>query len=116
MGRPGVATDHEQLKKLAREQRTLREVVSTYEQFRHAQQEAESAHEMLKHEKDQEMQEYLHTEERRAAERAGELEKKVKVLLLPRDPNDDRDGIVEIQGSERGEPAARFSANRCGRY
>src|SRR5260221_111297 len=103
MGRPEVATGHEQLTKLAREQRTLREVVSTYEQFRRAQQEAESAHEMLKHEKDQEMQEYLHTEERRAAERAGELEEKLKVRLLPKDPNDDRDVIVEIQGAEAGE-------------
>src|SRR5258706_13917898 len=111
MGRPGVATDHEQLKKLAREQRTLREVVSTYEQFRHAQQEAESGHDMLKHEKDQEMQEYLHSEERRAAERAGELEEKLKVLLLPKDPNDDRDVIVEIQGAEGGEEAALFAAD-----
>ena len=111
MGRPEVATDHEQLTKLAREQRTLREVVSTYEQFRRAQQEAESAHEMLKHEKDQEMQEYLHSEERRAAERVGELEEKLKVLLLPKDPNDDRDVIVEIQGAEGGEEAALFAAD-----
>jgi peptide chain release factor 1 len=111
MGRPEVAADHAQLTKLAREQRTLRETVETFEAFKRARHEMESAHEMLKHEKDPEMVEYLRAEERRGAALVGELEEKLKVLLLPKDPNDDRDVVVEIQGAEGGEEAALFAAD-----
>ena len=111
MSRPEVASDHNQVTKLAREQRTLREVVTTYDEYRRAIQEMEAAREMQKHEKDGEMQEYLRSEERRAAAQVGELEEKLKILLLPKDPNDDRDVIVEIQGAEGGEEAALFAAD-----
>ena len=111
MGRPEVAADHAQLTKLAREQRTLRETVETYEAFKRARHEMESAREMIKHEKDAEMVEYLRAEERRAAAQVGELDEKLKVLLLPKDPNDERDVVVEIQGAEGGEEAALFAAD-----
>ena len=120
MGRPEVASDHEQLTKLAREQRTLRETVDKYEGYKRARHELESAREMLKHEKDAagraqgadlEMVEYLRAEERRAAAEVGELDEQLKVLLLPKDPNDDRDVVVEIQGAEGGEEAALFAAD-----
>jgi peptide chain release factor 1 len=111
MSRPEVASDHNQVTKLAREQRTLREIVNTYDDYRRAISEMESAREMQKHEKDQEMVEYLRSEERRAAAQVGELEEKLKILLLPKDPNDDRDVIVEIQGAEGGEEAALFAAD-----
>jgi peptide chain release factor 1 len=71
----------------------------------------ESAREMQKHEKDPEMQEYMRAEERRASEKLAELDEKLKVLLLPKDPNDDRDVVVEIQGAEGGEEAALFAAD-----
>jgi peptide chain release factor 1 len=111
MGRPEVASDHAQLTKLAREQRTLRETVDKYEAYKRARHELESAREMLKHEKDAEMQEYLRGEERRAAAQVGELDEQLKVLLLPKDPNDDRDVVVEIQGAEGGEEAALFAGD-----
>ncbi|HEY2597377.1 MAG TPA: peptide chain release factor 1 [Candidatus Dormibacteraeota bacterium] len=111
MARPEVASDHAQLTKLAREQRTLRETVDKYEAHKRARHELESAREMLKHEKDSEMQEYLRAEERRAAAQVGELDEQLKVLLLPKDPNDDRDVVVEIQGAEGGEEAALFAAD-----
>jgi peptide chain release factor 1 len=111
MGRPEVAADHAQLTKLAREQRTLRETVEAYEAFKRARHELESAREMLKHEKDPEMVDYLRAEERRAAAQVGELEERLKVLLLPKDPNDDRDVVVEIQGAEGGEEAALFAGD-----
>jgi peptide chain release factor 1 len=111
MARPEVALDHEQITKLAREQRTLRETVETYEAYKRARQDIESAREMLKHEKDPEMQEYMRAEERRASEKLAELDEKLKVLLLPKDPNDDRDVVVEIQGAEGGEEAALFAAD-----
>ena len=111
MSKPEVASDHNQLTRLAREQRTLREVVTTYEDYKRAIHEMQSAHEMLRHEKDLEMQEYLRSEERRAAAQVGELEERLKILLLPKDPNDERDVIVEIQGAEGGEEAALFAAD-----
>src|SRR5256884_4337045 len=111
MGRPEVASDHEKVTRLAREQRSLREVVDAYHSFRNAQKEMESAREMARHEKDGEMQEFLRSEERRAASQVAELEERLKVLLLPKDPNDDKDVVVEIQGAEGGEEAALFAAD-----
>jgi peptide chain release factor 1 len=120
MGRPEVAADHARLTKLAREQRTLRDIVETYTAYKAARHELESARGMLKQEKDSagraqgadlEMQEYLRAEEHRAQTLIGELEEKLKVLLLPKDPNDDRDVVVEIQGAEGGEEAALFAAD-----
>src|SRR5881396_932743 len=111
MARPDVATDHEKLTKLAREQRTLREIVVAYDAYRKARKEMDSAREMLRHEKDPEMQEYMRAEEHRASQQLAELEEKLKILLLPKDPNDDRDVVVEIQGAEGGEEAALFAAD-----
>jgi peptide chain release factor 1 len=111
MGRPEVASDHEQLTKLAREQRALRDTVQTYEAYRKARQELESARELQKNERDAEMQEYLKAEEHRAQAQVAELDEKLKVLLLPKDPNDDRDVVVEIQGAEGGEEAALFAGD-----
>jgi peptide chain release factor 1 len=111
MARPEVASDHAQLTKLAREQRALRDTVQTYEAYRRARQEFESARELQKNEKDSEMQEYLRAEEHRASAQVAELDEKLKVLLLPKDPNDDRDVVVEIQGAEGGEEAALFAGD-----
>jgi peptide chain release factor 1 len=121
MARPEVAIDHEKLTLLAREQRTLRETVETYNAYKRARQDLDSAREMLRKEKDgagraqgalhNEEQEYLRAEERRALAQLAELEEKLKVLLLPKDPNDDRDVVVEIQGAEGGDEAALFAAD-----
>ena len=111
MSRPDVVTDHEKLTRLAREQRSLRETVQTYEAYNRARHDLEAAREMLRHEKDAEMQEYLRAEERRASAQLGDLDGKLKVLLLPKDPNDDKDVVVEIQGAEGGEEAALFAAD-----
>ena len=111
MARPEVASDHEQVTRLAREQRSLREIVEAYEAYRRARKEMDSAREMIRHEKDAEMQDYLRSEERRAADQLAQLEERLKVLLLPKDPNDDRDVVVEIQGAEGGDEAALFAAD-----
>jgi peptide chain release factor 1 len=111
MAKPEVASDHEQLTKLAREQRALRDTVQTYEAYKKARHELESARELQKHERDAEMQEYLRAEEHRAVAQLAELDEKLKVLLLPKDPNDDRDVVVEIQGAEGGEEAALFAGD-----
>lgn len=111
LSRPDVISDHEKVTRLAREQRALRETVETYNAYKRVRQDLESARDLLRHEKDADMQEYLRDEERRASARLGELDEKLKVLLLPKDPNDDRDVVVEIQGAEGGEEAALFAAD-----
>ena len=111
MARPEVATDHEKVTRLAREQRSLREIVEAYDAYRRARNEMDSARELLRHEKDVEMQEYLRSEERRAQEQLAQIDEKLKVLLLPKDPNDEKDVVVEIQGAEGGEEAALFAAD-----
>ena len=111
MARPEIAADHEKLTRLAREQRSMREIVEAYDAYRRARKEMDSAREMLRHEKDPDMQEYMRSEERRAAEQVVQLDEKLKVLLLPKDPNDDRDVVVEIQGAEGGDEAALFAAD-----
>jgi peptide chain release factor 1 len=111
MSRPEVATDHARMTKLAREQHAMRETVQTYEAYKRARHEFESARELQKNERDAEMQEYLRAEEHRASAQLAELEEKLKVLLLPKDPNDDRDVVVEIQGAEGGEEAALFAGD-----
>jgi peptide chain release factor 1 len=111
MARPEVASDHEKVTRLAREQRSMREIVEAYEAYQRARKEMDSAREMIRHEKDAEMQEYLRSEERRGAEQLAQLDEKLKVLLLPKDPNDDRDVVVEIQGAEGGDEAALFAAD-----
>ena len=111
MARPDVATDHEKLTRLAREQRSMREIVEAYDAYRRARNEIDSARELLRHEKDSDMLEYLRSEEKRAQEQMERLEERLKVLLLPKDPNDEKDVVVEIQGAEGGEEAALFAAD-----
>jgi peptide chain release factor 1 len=111
MSRPEAATDHARMTKLAREQHALRETVKTYEAYKRARHEFESARELQKNERDSEMQEYLRAEEHRASAQLAELEEKLKVLLLPKDPNDERDVVVEIQGAEGGDEAALFAGD-----
>ena len=111
MSRPEVATDHARMTKLAREQHALRDTVQTYEAYKRARHEFESARELQKNERDAEMQDYLRAEEHRASAQVAELDEKLKVLLLPKDPNDDRDVVVEIQGAEGGEEAALFAGD-----
>ncbi len=111
MARPEVAIDHEQLTRLAREQRSMREIVEAYDGYKRAQHELDSARELLRHEKDAEMHEYLRSEEQRAAAQVADGGDRLKVLLLPKDPNDDKDVVVDIQGAEGGEEAALFAAD-----
>ena len=111
MARPDVVTDHERMAALGRELRGLEDLVSVYEQYRATQAQLEEARELLRAEKDAEMQEYLRGEEKQAEKRLAELEGRIKELLLPKDPNDDRDVVVEIQGAEGGQEAALFAAD-----
>jgi len=111
MARPEVVSDRQRLAALGREMRGLEELVRTYDGYREAQRQIEEARELLRTEKDPQMQEFLHGEEHAAGRRLADLEEQLRILLLPKDPNDDRDVVVQIQGAEGGQEAALFAAD-----
>jgi len=111
MAVPEVVSDPQRLAALGRELRGLEDLVRAYTGYREARTQLDEARELLRQERDPEMQDYLRGEERAALERSADLEERLKVLLLPRDPNDERDVIVEIQGAEGGQEAALFAAD-----
>ncbi|HKF74719.1 MAG TPA: peptide chain release factor 1 [Candidatus Dormibacteraeota bacterium] len=111
MAAPDVVSDPQRLAALGRELRGLEDLVRAYTGYREARAQLDEARELLRQERDPEMQDYLRGEERAALERSADLEERLKVLLLPGDPNDERDVIVEIQGAEGGQEAALFAAD-----
>jgi peptide chain release factor 1 len=111
MTRPEVLSDPQSLAQLGKELRSLEELVRAYEGYQAAQRQLEEAREMLRQEREPEMQEFLRAEEREAQQRLADLDEKLRVLLLPRDPNDERDVIVEIRAAEGGQEAALFAAD-----
>jgi peptide chain release factor 1 len=111
LGRPEVVSDHRQLMELGRELRGLEELVVTYDKLEAVVRQAEEAREMLRGEGDGEMQQFLRSEIQAGEEQAHQLEESLRVLLLPKDPNDSRDVVIEIQGAEGGQEAALFAAD-----
>jgi peptide chain release factor 1 len=111
MSRPEVVTDSQQLAKLGRELRSLGQLAQVYEDYQAAERQLREARDLVRKEDDPEMLEYMRTEEHQAQRRLAGLEEQLKVLLLPSDPNDDRDVVVEIQGAEGGQEAALFAAD-----
>lgn len=116
MSRPEVLADHERLAALGREQAALRPIVEAFREYQAVQVQLEEARELLHAERDSEMQEYLRSEERSAEERLAELDAQLKELLLPKDPNDERDVIMEIQGAEGGDEAELFARDLFNMY
>jgi peptide chain release factor 1 len=88
-----------------RRYRELQAVVAAYREWRQTSQDAAEARELAEHEPDPEMKEYARAEAAEKGDQLAELEAKIKELLLPRDPNEGRNVIVEIQGAEGGEEA-----------
>jgi peptide chain release factor 1 len=111
MASPESVAQPHRLAGIGRELHGLENLVRTYGAYRDAARQSDEAREMLRQEKDPEMQEYLRAEEHGAQQRLVDLEEQLKVLLLPRDPNDERDVVVEIQGAEGGQEAALFAAD-----
>jgi peptide chain release factor 1 len=111
MAKPEVVADPARLARLGRELHELEELVRVYDDYRRAQRELEEARELLRQERDPEMQEFLRGEHHASEQRMRALEDRLRVLLLPRDPNDSRDVVVEIQAAEGGQEAALFAAD-----
>ncbi len=110
LNNPYVVEDQTKFRKLMKEQTELSPVVEAYKEYKGAKQDAEDSLSMLEGESDGEMREMLKEELSSAREKIEELEKRLKVLLLPKDPNDDKNVIVEIRAGAGGDEAALFAA------
>jgi len=111
MGRPEVAADFERLDKLARERSSIEEVVALHREYREVDQALEEAQSLVADGGDAEMAALAREEVATLTERKGSLEERLKRALLPKDPHDERDVIVEIRAGTGGDEAALFAAD-----
>ena len=110
LNEPTVANNQARFQKLMKEQSDLQPIVDAYKEYKDCKQTVEDSVAMLEEESDEEMREMLKEELSDAKKRIEELERELKILLLPRDPNDDKNVIVEIRAGAGGDEAALFAA------
>ena len=110
LSEPDVANDATRFRKLMKEQSDLLPIVEAYKEYKQCKQNMEDSLAMLEEESDEEMRELAKEELSDAKSQIEELEKKLKILLIPKDPNDDKNVIVEIRAGAGGEEAALFAA------
>ena len=107
---PDVANDTVRFRKLMKEQSDLAPIVEAYKEYKKCNQNIEDSLAMLEEESDEEMRELAKEELSESRARVAELEQELKILLLPKDPNDDKNVIVEIRAGAGGDEAALFAA------
>ncbi|MBQ6052710.1 MAG: peptide chain release factor 1 [Clostridia bacterium] len=106
---PDVIKDQEQYKKYMREHKNLSPIVDKYKDLLTAQRNVDEARELMNETLEPDFREIVEEEYRTGKERIETLENEIKILLLPKDPNDDKNVIVEIRGGAGGEEAALFA-------
>lgn len=107
---PSVFSDQERYTKLMKEHKQLSPVITKYREYLKACQELSDCNEMLSGSVDPEMKEMLVEEIKALTSSIDEISEQLKILLIPRDPNDDKNVIVEIRGGAGGEEAALFAS------
>lgn len=107
---PTVANNQERFRKLMKEQSDLTPIVEAYNEYKQCKQDVEDSLDMLSEESDEEMREMIKETLSDSKNRIEELEQELKILLLPKDPNDDKNVIVEIRAGAGGDEAALFAA------
>ena len=110
LSEPSVAENQERFRALMKEQSDLTPIVNAYREYKKCNQDIEDSLAMLEEESDEDMRDMLKEELAEAKKRVEELEHELKILLLPKDPNDDRNVIVEIRAGAGGDEAALFAA------
>lgn len=107
---PSVAADPEQYQKTMKELKSIEEIVLTYREYKQAVKSQDESIEILEESVDSDLKELAQLELDEAKQNIDKLSEKLKILLLPKDPNDERNVIVEIRGGAGGEESALFSA------
>lgn len=110
LNEPNVTENQTRFRKLMKEQADLAPLVEAYQEYKKAKQDIEDSLMLLEEEKDEEMREMVKEELSDARKRVEELERELKILLLPKDPNDDKNIILEIRAGAGGDEAALFAS------
>ena len=110
LAEPDVAADQKRFQALMKEQSDLLPLINVYKEYKACRQTAADSLEILEEEKDEELRELAKEEMNVAKARIEELEQEMKILLLPKDPNDEKNVIVEIRAGAGGDEAALFAA------
>ncbi|MBU5486134.1 peptide chain release factor 1 [Clostridium sp. MSJ-11] len=108
---PSVMADQKEWQKLCKEHSDLEDVVVKYREYKKVQENLESDKEMLREDLDKDLKEMVQEEIKELGEQQEILENELKILMLPKDPNDDKNVFVEIRGGAGGDEAALFAAN-----
>lgn len=108
---PEVVNQPQKLKEYSKEQAGLEETVAAYREYKEIVRQLKDAKSMLMEKLDDEMRDMVKMEVDELTEQEEQLQEKLKLLLLPKDPNDEKNVIVEIRGAAGGEEAALFAAN-----
>ena len=109
LSEPDVAGDAARFRKLMKEQSDLTPIVEAYKEYKQNQQNIEDSLAMLEEESDEELKALAKEELNESKQKVEELENRLKILLLPNDPNYDKNVIVEIRAGAGGDEAALFS-------
>ncbi len=104
-----VVNDSARLQKLAKQHSELEDIVNKHRQFKQIEKDLAGAHEMVVESEDADMRHMAQEEEKQLIERRDTIERELKLLLLPKDPNDDKSVIVEIRAGTGGDEAALFA-------
>ncbi len=107
---PGVVNDQNRFRKLMKEQNDLTEIVEKYKEYKETKARIEDSLVMLDEESDEELRELAKEELNECKQKLTLIEEQLKILLLPKDPNDEKNVIVEIRGGAGGDEAALFAA------
>lgn len=107
---PHVVNDQARFRKLMKEQNDLQDIVEKYKEYKATKQSIEESLLMLDEESDEELRELAKEELSECKQRIVTIEEELKILLLPKDPNDEKNVIVEIRGGAGGDEAALFAA------
>ena len=110
LAEPDVANDNARFRALMKEQSDLAPIVEAYKAYASHKQNIEDSLALLDEETDEEMKELAKEELNESKAEVERLEQELKILLLPKDPNDDKNVIVEIRAGAGGEEAALFAA------
>ncbi len=111
LGQPEVVGNQEVYQKLVKQLSSIQPTVEAYENFKLAEQGIEEAQDMMRNEDDREIRELAELELADLRKKHSELETRLGLLLLPKDPNDDRDIIVEIRAGTGGDEASLFAGD-----
>ncbi len=113
---PKIAQDYETFRDLSKQRKSMEETVKTYTEYKEAKDAIAEAKELMHSEKDSSMKEFLQNEIETNEAKIPALEERLKVLLLPRDPMDDKDIMLEIRGSAGGDEANIFAGDLMRMY